>query len=130
IKSQTDKLKFNASNEVIIDDETINGEITTLAGGQTNLENSIENNTNFLRPMQATLNKVDQDIQPIKDSVELDEILITEANAQATEKADAVGYALVDSDGNQKYRKKTRTSADASTKPTDNDAVKFKREVV
>ena len=130
IKAQTDKLKYNATNEVIIDDETINAEITTVVNGQANLERSIENNTNYLRPMQDTLNKVEQDIQPVKDSVELDEILITESNAQATEKADAVGYALVDADGNQKYRKKTRTSADASTKPTDHNAVKFKREVV
>ena len=66
----------------------------------------------------------------MQDNYTLNEILITEANAQAVEKADAVGYALVDDTGNQKYRKKARTATDTSTHPTSTEAVKYEREVV
>ena len=155
IKSQTDKMIFNSQNHIRMDERVINTEITTLSTKlsqvKTDLEGDIDNNENYLRPIQATLNALTKEViadavwaisadvgfgpgKTLKDIVNFlgvneigNEELIDASDDLVAEKSLAVGYGIRDKAGALRYTKKAKTSNDIDTIPLSDDAVKLVR---
>lgn len=151
IKTQTDKLTFNAANEVGVNDDNIQNAIISTntlieaidreLGVVKSTADSIKTTTDAL-----TLASIAQAVWAIsadagvgvgknlKDIINMlgihyagDEELIDAGDSVVSEKSLAVGYAIKDRAGRQRFTKKAKTSTDGDTIPASDDAVKLVR---
>ncbi|MCY4490439.1 MAG: hypothetical protein OXC46_03130 [Thaumarchaeota archaeon] len=156
IKTQTDKMIFNADNHLRINESVISAEITTLSESLSQariaIEGDLTNVENYLRPMQQTLNALTQASianavwseatdagfgagKTLKDIINFlgivgigtEELIDIDGDTPLV-KANAVGYAIRDKQDNIRLKQLAKTSVNTDTKPLEANAVKFVKE--